>query len=688
MLEFLTLFCDCDQVHMLLSTNLYAYVKHVSQIFIDLLLFVMLVVSFILGFFSKRTHRSRSLLWLHIASAIYNGVLGLIYFLLGVGIVIEKHGGDKEMLPLYEWLPKLFQGITWVLLSVSVTLELRKHPPTILLKLCSIWGFFLALYLCIAALWEAVSQQTVSVMMVLDFLFLPGSVLLLFCTFGGSQWTEISPDGALYAPLKGEETCQIDSNEEESDQDNVTPYAKASLLSRMTFWWLNPLVIKGKKKVLDDDDVPKLPSADCAEACYFRFVEEQNNWKQKSSCQQPSILRTLVSCHLKSIFLSGFFALIKAITISVGPLFLTAFIYVAEGKTVFKYEVYALTAGLFVVNCIESLAARHWFFQSRLLGLKIRSSLCAAIYSKQQRLSSSSKITHTPGDIVNYVTVDAYRIGEFPYSFHQVWVTILRLCLALLIVYYSMGLAIFATIIVMILLVPGNSPLAKYQHKYQANFLKAQNRRLQTITEALANMKVLKLYAWESYFRNVIEKLRSEEYKWLKALQLQKGYYVVIFWSTPILLGASTLVVGYFLGISMNASNVFTFLATIRIIQEPIRNLPDFLGVFIEAKVSLDRIARFLEAPELQNLPEQQVRNETEVNHSVFIDSSILSWESEALNPTLKNIYLAVKPGEKVAICGEVGAGKSTLLAAILGELPRLDGTVSFLSPMFLPSGS
>ncbi|KAK2664216.1 hypothetical protein Ddye_002790 [Dipteronia dyeriana] len=444
----------------------------------------------------------------------------------------------------------------------------------------------------------------------------------------------------------------------------------------MTFWWLNHLVNKGKKKVLDEEDIPRLSLADRAKTCYSMFLEELNSWNQKRSSQQPSILRTLISCNLKSILLSGFFALIKVITISTGPLFIEAFIYVAEGKTVFKYEVYVLAVGLFLVKCVESLAGRHWFFQSRLMGMKVRSSLCAAIYSKQLRLSNSSKMLHTPGDIVNYVTVDAYRIGEFPYWFHQIWATSLRLCIALLIVYYSVGYATVATVIVIILIVLGNSPLAKFQHKYQANFMMAQNRRLKTIAEALVNMKVLKLYAWESYFKNVIEKLRSEEYGWLKALQLQKGYYLVLFWSASILIGAATLVTCYFLGIPLNASNVFTFLATLRIIQEPIRLLPEVFGVFIEAKVSFDRIAKFLEAPELQNLQIRQISNGTELNHPVYIKSTDLSWESDILNPTLKNINLVIKPGEKVAICGEVGAGKSTLLAAILGELPSVEGTI------------
>lgn len=171
------------------------------------------------------------------------------------------------------------------------------------------------------------------------------------------------------------------------------------------------------------------------------------------------------------------------------------------------------------------------------------------------------KKMHTSGDIVNYVTVDASGIGEFPYWFHQIWSTSLQLCIALVVVYYSVGLATIATIIVIILTVVGNSPFAKLQHKYQEKFMMAQNQRLKAITEALVNIKVCKLYAWESYFKNVIEKLRSEEYGRLNALQLQKGYYLVLFWSSPIVIGAATFLTCYFLGIPLN-SNICFYLPT------------------------------------------------------------------------------------------------------------------------------
>jgi ABC-type transport system involved in cytochrome bd biosynthesis fused ATPase/permease subunit len=44
---------------------------------------------------------------------------------------------------------------------------------------------------------------------------------------------------------------------------------------------------------------------------------------------------------------------------------------------------------------------------------------------------------------------------------------------------------------------------------------------------------------------------------------------------------------------------------------------------------------------------------------------------------------LEVRPGQKVAICGEVGSGKSTLLAAILREVPTTQGKVRFYSFFF-----
>ena len=44
---------------------------------------------------------------------------------------------------------------------------------------------------------------------------------------------------------------------------------------------------------------------------------------------------------------------------------------------------------------------------------------------------------------------------------------------------------------------------------------------------------------------------------------------------------------------------------------------------------------------------------------------------------SLPSINLKVKPGQLVAIVGQVGAGKSSLLSAMLGEMERVQGNVS-----------
>ena len=205
----------------------------------------------------------------------------------------------------------------------------------------------------------------------------------------------------------------------------------------------------------------------------------------------------------------------------------------------------------------------------------------------------------------------------------------------------------------------------------------AQDERLRASSEALVNMKVLKLYAWETHFKKVIENLRKVEYNWLSKVQSERTCKGIIFWSSPVLISSATFGACYFLRIPLHANNVFTFVATFRLVQEPITAIPDVIGVVIQAKVAFARIIKFLEAPELQNAHVQNNCNMENANYSVFINSAKFSWEETSLKPTLRNINLGVRPGEKVAICGVVGSGKSTLLAAILGEVPRIQGSVS-----------
>nr|XP_029119695.1 ABC transporter C family member 10 [Elaeis guineensis] len=648
--------------------------NHFLVISITVLLFFTFFLNFIRKV-SSRVVRMQTLFRLsspiQISSMVFNGFLGLAYIGLGLWMLEEKFRKGEGPLPLHWWLVVLSQGLTWALAGLVVSIRAKQLGEAFVRAWSGVASVF-AGFLCISSiLWILVEKKT-SIKIALDVLSLPGAVLLLLSAFKGSKDAddcEIIND-SLFAPLN----IKSHANSNDSD-DSVTPYANAGFFNRMSFWWLNPLMKKGYEKPLEEKDIPQLGELDQTESRYSLFVEQLNRQKQTKQTTSPPFLWIIVSCHKKEILVSGFFALLRVLTLSAGPMLLNAFIKVSVGMGTFKYEGYVLALGMFVAKFLESLSQRQWYFRTKMLGLQVRSLLSAAIYQKQLRLSSSAKLIHSSGEIMNYVTVDAYRIGEFPVWFHQTWTTSLQLGIALVILYHAVGLATISSMVVIILTVLCNVPVAKLQHKFQTRLMEAQDNRLKAMSEALVNMKVLKLYAWETHFRKVIEGLRTEECKWLSAFQLQRAYNSFLFWSSPVVVSAATFLTCYLLEVPLYPSNVFTFVATLRLVQDPVRSIPDVIGAVIQAKVAFGRIVKLLDAEELQNWHFKRKRS-VDLKHPIVIRSSNFSWEGNPSKPTLRNISLELKPGEKVAICGEVGSGKSTLLAAILGEVPNTEGLI------------
>ncbi|KNA04992.1 hypothetical protein SOVF_194490 [Spinacia oleracea] len=648
-------------------------VNHASIVCFDLLLLLVLLWNFVSKISSKKAEspaRRRQFSALQITSAVCNGCLGLVYVGLGIWILEEKLRIDHFVSPIHLWVLFLFHGITWLVVGLTTSLK-GEFFPKATLRILSILAFLCAGIFSFIALFSViVNHERITVKVALDILSILGASLLMLCTYSGYLLAENR--STLYNPLNAEETESIIEND---SADQVTPFSKARLISDMTFCWLNPLMKLGGEKTLNEDDMPKLRDIDRAGYCYLQFLEQLSKNKTDESLSESSILWTIVRCHWREILVSGVFAFLKTLAVSAGPLLLNSFIEVSEGNEAFRYESYLLAITLFFSKILESVSQRQWYFRSKMIGLKVRSMLTAAIYRKQLRLSNVVG-KNSGSEIMNYATVDAYRIGEFPFWFHQTWTTSLQLCLALLIMIHSIGLATVASLLVIVLTVVCFAPLAKLQHKYQSKLMVAQDDRLKACSEALVNMKVLKLYAWETHFKNVVETLREVELEWLASVQLRRAVNIFVFWTSPVLVSTATFAACYFLRIPLHASNVFTFLATLRLVQEPIRAIPDVIGVVIQARVAFTRIVKFLAAPELQTENVRKKNNMDSVNHAIQIKSANLSWEMNPSKPTLKGINLDVCPGDKIAICGEVGSGKSTLLAAILGEVPYVDGIV------------
>ena len=122
----------------------------------------------------------------------------------------------------------------------------------------------------------------------------------------------------------------------------------------------------------------------------------------------------------------------------------------------------------------------------------MRSALMVAVYRKQLKLSSSARRRHSAGEIVNYIAVDAYRMGEFPWWFHIAWTSTLQLVLSIGILFGVVGVGVLPGLVPLLICGLINFPFAKILQNCMAQFMISQDERLRSTSEILNSMKIIK----------------------------------------------------------------------------------------------------------------------------------------------------------------------------------------------------
>ena len=355
--------------------------------------------------------------------------------------------------------------------------------------------------------------------------------------------------------------------------------------------------------------------------------------------------------------------------------FLLAFLFNTSMGNTFKNEGYVLAMAFVAAKLVECLSQRHWMFRFQQVGVRMQSKLVAMIYANGLTLSCQSKEVHSTGEIINLMSVDAERIGEFCWYMHDPWMCVLQVALALLILYRSVGVgsiaALAATVIVMLL----NLPVASLQEKFQGKIMEFKDKRMKATSEILNSMRILKLQAWEMKLLSKIIQLRKTEETWLKKFLVGTAIVRFLFYNAPTFIAVVTFGACALIGIPLESGKVLSALATFRILQMPIYSLPDTISMIAQTKVSLERIASFLRLDEWKTDVVEKLPRDSSDKAIELVDGNF-SWDLSSPNPTLKNVNLTVFHGMRVAVCGNVGSGKSSLLSCIVGEVPKISGTL------------
>ncbi|KAJ0603422.1 putative ABC-type xenobiotic transporter [Helianthus annuus] len=455
-----------------------------------------------------------------------------------------------------------------------------------------------------------------------------------------------------------------------------------SFFSKLAFYWVNTLLAKGYKKPLLLEDIPSLGCIDQAAVAHEKFTKAwdlANSLRNGQTLSNANmVLKTLTKVYFHEMVLSGFCVFLRTIAVVASPLLLYAFVSYTNHENKDLHQGFFLVGCLIVVKVTESLSHRQFYFIARRTGMRMRSALMVKVYEKQLKLSNLGKKRHSTGEVVNYIAVDAYRMVEYPMWFHVGWSSIIQLFLGIGVLFSIVGIGAFPGLVPLIICGLLNVPYAKVIKKCQLEFMMAQDKRLRSTSEILNSMKVIKLQSWEQKFKEIVESCRELEFRWLSEAQFKKVYGTILYWLSPTLVSSAILIGCVFLGsVPLDAATIFTVLATLRTMSDPVRFLPEAISALIQVKVSFDRINSFLVDDELiKNDLLKRDQEREKLDDSVTIKHGNFAWDPESPIPTLRDINLEVKCGQKIAVCGSIGAGKSSVLYAILGEISKTSGTV------------
>ncbi|KAM9597584.1 ATP-binding cassette sub-family C member 3 [Trichechus inunguis] len=481
---------------------------------------------------------------------------------------------------------------------------------------------------------------------------------------------------------------------------NLCPEANAGFLSRLSFWWFTKMAILGYRRPLEEQDLWSLNEEDSSQMVVQRLLEAWKKqqkqaarhrtaaaFKKKVSSEdevllgaqarprEPSFLKAMVITFGPTFLISCFFNLIYDLLSFVNPQLLSILIKFISNPSAPTWWGFVVAGLMFVCSVMQTVILNRYYHYIFVIALRLRTAIIGVIYRKALAISNSVKREYTVGEIVNLMSVDAQRFMDVAPFLNLLWAAPLQITLAIYFLWQNLGPSALAGVVLLVLLIPLNGAVAMKIRAYQVEQMKLKDSRIKLMSEILAGIKVLKLYAWEPSFSERVEGIRQGELRLLCKSTYLHAISTFIWICTPFLVTVVTI--GVYVSVDqknvLDAEKAFVSLTLFNILKLPLNLLPQLISGMTQTSVSLKRIQHFLIQDELDTKCVE--RKTIPPGYAITVDNGTFTWAQD-LPPTLHSLDIQVPKGALVAVVGPVGCGKSSLVSALLGEMEKLEGKV------------
>lgn len=427
--------------------------------------------------------------------------------------------------------------------------------------------------------------------------------------------------------------------------------AHASFLSRISFHWIHPLIIRGSRQPLQQSDLPQLAEPDQSAttapifARTYRLVTAADITRRAlpykishlltcakstpcpSNAYPPSRLARLAQLcppfiipprTLRALIPVTFAPFLRAAALK--PIWLAASIAqsfciralvdrVAQSdhnrpNLSSRWAFIPVILALTLAAQIMSVSTHAVFAGSMRAGMRARAALSSQIYRKTLRLSPSSLSSVSEGEIANLLVNDTQRVLDSYTYANFCWTGFFEIAVITALLTIDLGISALFAVAVLILLVPAQIFFSVSVSRARATVSVEADKRVQTMNELLSAIRIIKLSAWEAHFNNVVAQQRAQEIRHHRSAAVLRALNAALFFVAPVLVALATFTAHTLIFRKpLTPAVVFSTLAFFNTLASVLRLMPPGWLAISEAIVAGRRLDSFFDLPESLSVP-------------------------------------------------------------------------------------
>ncbi|KAJ3217630.1 hypothetical protein HDU67_007572 [Dinochytrium kinnereticum] len=320
----------------------------------------------------------------------------------------------------------------------------------------------------------------------------------------------------------------------------------SSFLSRITYSWFDPLLVKAQEKPLEEEDV----------------------WELDPSDQSEAVLKVFEPIHSLSSIIDGYvYFLARRLAVRV--------------RTV-------------LVSLVYEKALRR--------ACGVGGGAGGGKGKGKEKMGGKDEEKASVGKIVTIMSTDTEKVVNIIFGLQRPLLILpLNIVIAITFLMQILGPSALAGLGVVLLSGPLAGLVSSGMMRNQQALSAATDRRTAVTNEAFQGIKIIKYFGWEPHFIKRIREARETELS--KIIQLwiyYIGLYLIAFSGSVLVIFVSFFFYSVIAGHTLDAATAFTSITLLKRLSIFLNVLPMVAMHVLSGKVAFDRIANFLKEEELE----------------------------------------------------------------------------------------